>query len=113
MRGKLLVALGTLLGVGCNALPKVPVRPPGGALFTSVEAPLTTDFDGEAVSSKQGSASAVYVREPFFGLSISWGDASIKAAAQNGYLKNVGYADYDMIQVLGIFGLFTVRVHGE
>lgn len=100
-------------GAACQALPVVPVRPPPGLIVTALQAPLTTNFENVSVGDKEGSASAFYLREPFFGLSVSWGDASIKAAASNGYLKTVSYCDYDVTQVLGLFGLFTVTAHGE
>ncbi|MHC4789028.1 MAG: TRL domain-containing protein [Planctomycetota bacterium] len=34
-------------------------------------------------------------------------------AARNGGLTKVHYADYEILEILGIFGQFTVRAYGE
>jgi hypothetical protein len=54
------------------------------------------------------------VRDPIFtGLDFAWDDASIQAATEKGDFDRVDYADGEIFTVLGIFGKFTVRVHGE
>jgi len=63
---------------------------------------------------KKGTASTFYVRDPIFtGADLSWDDASIAAAAENGKLHSVYSADYEVIQILGVFGKFTVTAYGE
>src|SRR5215831_1481770 len=84
--------------VGCAALPHTPVRPPPGLLVTSVSAPLTLDFKPTIVGARQGQSSCIYIREPFFGLSVEFGKAGIEDAAQQGYLKHIDYADCEILQ---------------
>ena len=98
---------------GCAGLPRTPVRPPPGLLVTSVSAPLTVDFKETDAGVREGQSSCLFLREPFFGLSIAFGEAGIKNAAQNGYLKHVSYADCEILQVLGIVGIYTVTAHGD
>ena len=104
-----------LAGCGLGTMSyRVPVRPPQGALVTVYRAPLTTNFSNTPVGKREGRASVYYIRDPFISyLDFSWGDADIKTAAQNGRLMKVEYADYEIIQVLGIFGKMTVVVWGK
>ena len=92
---------------------KLPVMPPQGGIYTHVKMPLSTDFNATPVRERQGTAKTLYIREPYFGTSYSWGDASIEEAAREGRLKNVSYADAEFLGVLGLFGMFTVRAYGE
>ena len=111
--GLFVAAVPLLSGCVVGALPRVPVRPPPGLVFTNVQAPLTTDFDNTPIGSKEGRASAFYFREPFFGTTWAWGDASIETAAKERNISETHYADYSMTQVLGIVGILEVRVRGE
>jgi hypothetical protein len=98
---------------GCIAW-QAPVRPPGGALYTHYRAPLTPDVAGVKVAARSGTASTMFVRDPLItGQAFAWQDASIEAAAEEGGLTSVHYADYEILAVLGIFGEFTVTAHGE
>jgi len=112
-RRALAVAALGLFFAGCAALPDTPVRPPPGLLVTSVSAPLTLDFKETEVGSRQGQSSCVFLREPFFGLSVEFGKAGIEDAAAAGFLKRITYADCEILQVLGIVGIYTVTVHGD
>ncbi len=96
-----------------GAVPTVPVRPPVGFLFTQVKAPLTTSADSSVPRTRKGQASSLYLREPFFGTTYGFGDASIKTAAEEGRIEQVAYAEYNMLLVLGFFGRLDVIVHGE
>ena len=100
------------VATGC-ALYRTPVIPPQGFLFSQYSAPLTIDFDKTQTGARVGKASTLWIREPFLGTSYAWEDASISAAARNGGIKKVYYADYEWLQVLGLFGRFTVVVHGD
>jgi hypothetical protein len=40
-------------------------------------------------------------------------DASIEAAARQGGLDEVAYADYEMMNVLGVYSEFTVHAYGK
>ena len=111
LAGVVLLAAGCAgAGAGC----RVPVAPPAGGLLTVYKAPLTTDFRGQTMSSRSGSASTLFLRDPFItGLSVAWADASTTAAARNGGLSHVHYADYEMVRVLSVFGKFTVTAYGQ
>jgi hypothetical protein len=102
-----------LLGAGCVYY-ETPVVPPQGFLATSISAPLTPEIADVPVSDRRGSASTLFIRDIFFtGGGIALEDASIQAAARNGNLSKVHYADYELLTVLGVFGEFTVHAYGE
>ena len=134
-RSAVVLAAAALLGTGCAGVRpaavinsqvvtgiRTSVIPPGGILYTSYKAPITTDFDGtRELARKRGEA---VVRQialpplPFPGLAtgldlFSWGDASVKQAAANGGIKDVEHIDYDLKTVLMVYRQFTVEVYGE
>jgi hypothetical protein len=96
-----------------NSATVAPVIPPSGILFSNVHAPLTPQIDEPKATSKKGSVKTWYVREPFFLTSYAGGDVSIEAAAAEGGIKEVVHADYEILQVLGIFGSLRVTVYGN
>jgi hypothetical protein len=86
-----------------------PVVPPLGGVFNSTTAPLDLDMDNTKIGKKRGEASSFCI----LGL-ISVGDASIKAAAEDGDITTVQHADYDYLNVLfGVFQRYTTIVYGE
>jgi len=107
------VALGTL--AGCTPLDwRAPVQPPRGALLTTYSAPITTKFAGTPVGGRTGEASTIYVRIPGSNLlQFAFGDASLETAARRAGISEVHYADYEVLELLGVFGEFKVKVHGE
>lgn len=101
-------------GCGAAASWRVPASPPRGLLFTAYRAPLTTEFQKTPAEGRVGTASTLYVRDPIVsGFDVAWEDASINTAAHEGEISHIYYADYDVLQILGIFGKFTTRVYGE
>lgn len=96
-----------LLSLGCSWY-RAPVMPPYGSLFADISAPMTVDYEGQAVAPNQGRASAKSV----LGL-IAWGDCSVQAAAQRGGLRKIHYCDYEYMNVLGFYQSFTVVARGE
>ena len=106
-----------VLAVACGGCISwsAPVQPPRGLLVTVYRAPMGTDFERTPVGGKTGTASSLYFAVPITGLPLSfaWDDASIQAAAQQGGISQVHYADYEITEVLGIFGRFTTIVHGQ
>lgn len=102
---------GTAAYYGQNLAPVVPAN---GILFANISGPLTTNYRASPLGGKKGEASTFYARDPILtGMDVSWDDASIEAAAKNGGITNVQYADYHILQILGVFGKFTVTVYGE
>ena len=132
----LLVAVGL---PGCYSMTTVPVQPPYGAIYTRFRAPLTVDYNGtkvaetgaqsateevsglfgrytvKAAGCKVGTASTTYLSIPvwYTSLDLAWDRCDIEAAAKQGGIQKVHYADYEVEEVLGIFGRFTVRAYGE
>jgi hypothetical protein len=92
-----LVALSFL--VGCTGLP-VPV----GGLYTN--ATIASHANG-GPGPKVGEATVGFV------IGIVTGDGSVKAAAEAGGIRNIKTVDYQVFNVLGIFGRVTTRVTGE
>lgn len=121
MKTRQLITLCLLGGVllafmGCKSMPTVPVRPPVGFLYTSMKAPLSTNYHQTPVASKRvGEAQAKYLYIPFtYGLvSFSWGDVGLEEAKTMGGIKEVSYADYEVLSILGIYTEFTVYAYGE
>ena len=105
--GALLAAL-----TGCMQH-QTPVRPPEGGLYTGYRAPLTTNFNNTKLGTKVGVARTVYISIPFLWIDFALDSCDIRTAARNGGIKTVTYADYEVQKVLGLFGEFTVRVHGD
>ncbi len=140
--GKRLVLLLVLVAVGlpgCLGLETAPVQPPRGAIYTKIRAPLTVNYRGTVVStdsavsppalggmgtalggaalagSKVGTASTTLLSIPLWytSLDFAWDRCDIETAAKEGGLQTVYYADYEVEQVVGIFGRFTVRAYGK
>ena len=101
--------------VGCTSPVRVPVAPPSGLLFAYQSAPLETNFEETQVGSKTGIAEVRFLREPFFTNLplVTWGDASLEAAAREGGIQTVHYADYHLLSVLGVYLQLTVQVSGD
>ena len=101
-------------GTHCSMMrERTPVMPPAGFIVTAYKAPLTVDFNEVPVKTQRGSVSSFYLRIPFTRLDFAFSDVSLDAAAKKGGLSEASYADYRKIQILGIFGVFTVNAYGE
>ncbi|NBC00953.1 MAG: hypothetical protein GVY15_08860 [Bacteroidetes bacterium] len=102
----LLVALllsSTVLVTGCASV----VSPIGG-LYTEVQAPLQVTSNEDTGNLKEGRARAV----SYLGV-IATGDASIRAAMEDGDITEVVYVDYETTFILGLYATFTVVVYGR
>ena len=95
---------------GCVSAPFVP---PQGFLFTSLKAPLTIDFESTPVCNKSGSAKETYCMACHPACSFAWGDCSIEAAKKDGKLTEIGYADYEILNILGFWRETTVTAYGR
>ena len=93
----------TALLTGCAAMAVSPVT---GTLYTDVTAPVTATSNPGY--SKVGTAFCV----SYLGL-IATGDASIKAAMENGGISKVHHVDYKSSNILGLYAKYTVIVYGE
>ncbi len=102
------VAALSLLGIGCAGFLSAPVVPPLAFVYTGVEAPLDTELERTNLGSKRGQASVVNI----LGI-VSTGDASAKAAAEDGGIQTIHHADYEFFNVLGVFSRYTTIVYGD
>ena len=103
----LLVALllsSTVLVTGCAAV----ATPIYGGLYTEVQAPLQVTPNEADDDLLVGRAMA----ESYLGL-IATGDASIRAAMEDGGITEVVYVDYESTSILGLYATFTVVVYGR
>ena len=76
-----------------------------GILYTEVEGPIDA---GSSVGNKEGRACA----QSILGL-VATGDATIKAAAADGGINNIGSVDHYTRNILGILGEFCTIVRGS
>ena len=83
------------------------MSPVSGLLYTEVKAPLTST-NADISDLKKGTASA----NSILGL-VATGDASIKAACENGNISKVVFVDYENKTILGIYSTFTTIVYGK
>jgi len=97
----LLIAI-TLLFAGCAS------SRPVGILFTDLQLPVTATANPTTAGTKKGTATC----ESYLGL-ITHGEASIEKAAQAGGIKRISHVDWEVKNVLGVWGIYTVTVYGE
>jgi len=91
---------------GCIVAPFVP---PSGMVFTQFAAPLDVDFENTDMAGiKKGTSDTISILGLF-----AFGDASSKAAAENGQISKIVHADYKYLNVLGIYQKTTVIVYGK
>jgi hypothetical protein len=99
------MAFVALSGCGYYA---APVKPPQGAFYSSIKAPMDTDAETTSMGSRSGMASSVSLLSLF-----AFGDASTSAAAAQGGLSEVTHVDYEYFNLLGIYQKFTTIVRGN
>ena len=88
---------------GCYS---APVMPPAGGVYMNIDAPIS--LGGSDSGSKSGKASA----KALFGL-FAWGDASAKAAMQDGNINTIKRLDYEFFNFLLIYQKFTTVARGD
>jgi hypothetical protein len=96
-----------VLSTGCTYY-VAPVMPPPGWIYSDIKAPIDTDAQTNAIGPRMGSASTTSI----LGL-LSWGDASVATAVQDGNLSNVNHLDYEFLNILFVYQKFTVNAYGE
>ena len=101
--GFALLLSSTVLVTGCAS-----VASPIGGLYTEVQAPLQVTSNEDTGNLKEGRAMAV----SYLGI-IATGDASIRAAMEDGDITEVVYVDYETTFIFGLYATFTVVVYGR
>ena len=80
-----------------------------GCAYLHVQRPLSINFDNTQFGSKVGRSDAYSVL-----WLVAWGDAGTKAAATQGNIKIIRYADTEVKSVLmGIYSRITTVVYGD
>ncbi|MHC4661771.1 MAG: TRL-like family protein [Planctomycetota bacterium] len=98
-----------VLGFGISAIAGCAANPYYGFFFTDNKAPnIFFDCAGQNVGDKVGKAEVKNI----LGL-VSWGDASIGAAAKAGQIKKINYIDVENFSIFGFFAKQTTIVGGE
>ena len=98
------------------------VTPQKGFIFTHYRAPMHCRLDAPGgvpcgKDLKQGTISAhaftLPVPETFHILSAGWGDVALDDAARGAGIQTIYYADYELLDILGIYERATVYVYGK
>ena len=98
----LVFALGAVcILVGCATM--IPM----GGIYTGTKMPFTATSNS-GVSTKTGEAQCISI----LGL-VAVGDCSIETAKKNGGITKVNTVDWDIKNILGIYGTYNVIVSGE
>ena len=80
-----------------------------GCAYMHVQMPLGTNFNNTQFGSKEGRSNSYSVLWLF-----AWGDAGTKAAATQGNVKVIRYADSEVKSVLfGLYSRVTTVVYGD
>ena len=105
----ILASLIITIMTGCAGGLRAPFVPPQGAAFSQTSAPLDVEFkDTKIAGTKTGKAEIVSILGLF-----TTGDASSKTAAANGGITTIEHADYEQLNILGIYRKTTVIVYGN
>ena len=109
-------ALSMVIGLAGCASHRAPVMPPPGFVFARYKAPLMTNAHGKELGPKTGTAHTYYVNIPFlwpYPIDFAWEDACLREAARNGDISTVRFADYEVLNILGLYTQFKVHAYGE
>ena len=80
-----------------------------GCAYTNIQMPLDKNFNQTDISSKEGTGSTHTVL-----YLVSWGDSGAKAAAEQGEITTINYADRQIFSVLfGLYTRLTTVVYGD
>ena len=99
---------------GCLG-PKAPVVPPIGLIYADYKAPVMTQYNGDGLGTKHGSATITNVTAwPIHSaLSVTVDGAAVKQAAKDGQITKLKGADYEFMHILGIYSRLTVHAYGD
>ena len=104
----------TTIGVSAYMSDLSPVVPPRGFFYTHFSAPLVLPSETANLTStiNNKSRDVIYVKLPFVSADFAGGRADIEDAARRAGLKQMIYADYEYVNVLGYVRTFNVRAYG-
>jgi hypothetical protein len=80
-----------------------------GCVYTNVQRPLGTEFNKTELGTKTGTSRSHSVL-----WLVAWGDGGTKAAAENGKIQVIRYADTKLFFLLfGLYARVTTIVYGD
>lgn len=80
-----------------------------GCAYLNVQVPLDKNFNKTELGTKKGTSKATSILWLF-----SWGDAGTQAAAKNGEIKIIKYADKGYYTIcFGLYARITTVVYGD
>ncbi|HUN55155.1 MAG TPA: TRL-like family protein [Smithella sp.] len=94
------------LGAVCMLMSCATMIPVGG-LYTGAKFPMMVTSNSNA-SSKTGEAQCISILTL-----VAVGDCSVETAKKNGGITKVNNVDWDVKNILGIYGTYKVIVSGE
>jgi len=103
-----LAAVVVAASAGCAGFYRAPVVPPEGFFYSNYKAPITTEFNDTQATGKKGTGHTQCILGLF-----SWGDASMRSAAESAGITRIEHVEYDFYNVLGIYSRFTIVVTGQ
>jgi hypothetical protein len=116
-----LLSLLIFISAGCASF-RAPFGPPEAFLFTSVKAPLTTNFDktpNDPNMLKVSRRKTYWFNIPYIGIDFAWGDVGIQRIAEEGGIHEIAYVDYEFFSLLNfpvfsasLYKSFTINVYG-
>jgi hypothetical protein len=80
---------------------------PAGSFYTGAKGAIGAGA-GDVSHSKVGISQSTSI----LGL-VATGDSSIKTAAANGGIKKIKYVDYEVENILGLYGVYKTVVYGD
>lgn len=105
--GKVLISI-TAVAFICVFFNSCATSYPVGLAFTKTKLPVQAVEDSNRKTRKVGTATC----KTYCSL-IAVGDASIEKAKRSAGITKIHYIDWDVENILGIYGQYTVRVFGE
>ncbi len=100
----------------CAPYPVAPVVPPRGGIYTHVHAPLTTRYDSTVVGG--ATQKHTMTRTHWFGdpvytqWGLAWDDPELREEAYRAGITDFSYADYELLEILGIYREYTITLYG-
>ena len=109
----------TLLSLGCSNYRLGPGLP-SGRIFQYSRGPMyfrTENFDGVATGPGQkvgiAEASNIVIPRTQDLASVGWGNLSMEKAAEQGGIKEIDFADYEILSILGVYTRARVIAYGN
>ena len=112
-----------LLAAGCSPTSeRVGVKPGPGRLLSYYKAPMMCRCNvpggvrnAEDLKVGHATASNLVLPVPLTrdALSVGWGDITLDRAAREGGIREIAYADYELLSFLGIYTRAKVIVYGR